>query len=158
VLGQSLNICDASTGEIIAVHTITQEKGRLIKSKSHSRQQSQALESLKQEVILLLNHQHAHDFIEKISQQYPRYQKEQFSLIKKLAITHGAVLHLAFEKCITEKLYSANSLRDLIDYYTLAHLEHSKEAMKNEASHVEIAVQKGDIQKYLQIIGDTGTS
>ncbi len=32
-----LKICDPSTGEIIAVHTISQEKRRLIKNRNHSR-------------------------------------------------------------------------------------------------------------------------
>ncbi|RVT57196.1 transposase [Niallia taxi] len=51
-----LKICNPSTGEIIAVHSISQDKGRLVKNRNHSRERSKSLELLRQEQIDLLAH------------------------------------------------------------------------------------------------------
>ncbi|MEK4670665.1 hypothetical protein MKX82_25220 [Niallia sp. FSL R7-0271] len=60
-------ICDPSTGEIIAEHSISQDKGRLVKNKNHSRERSKSLALLRQELIAFLAHDKATNYIDKVS-------------------------------------------------------------------------------------------
>lgn len=148
-----LKICDPSTGEVIADHTISLEKGRLIKNRNHSRERSTSLEVMKQELITLLAHDKAKVYIEKISTDYGRYRRDQFSLIKKVAQENAEWAHLALEKCIDENLYSANAFRDVVDFLRRTKLDQPMKLEENRKLPVDIAVQTRDMDEYLQLMG-----
>ncbi len=149
----SLKICDPSTGEVIADHPISLEKGRLIKNRNHSRERSTSLEVMKQELITLLAHDKAKDYIDKISTDYGRYRRDQFSLIKKVAQENAEWTHLALEKCINENLYSANAFRDVVDFLHRTKLDQPIKLEENRKLPVDIAVQTRNMDEYLQLMG-----
>ncbi len=153
IAGNLLKICDPSTGEIMAEHTLSEEKGRLVKNRNHSRERSTSLELLKQELVTLLAHDNAADYIEKISKDYGRYRRDQFALIKKVVQEHTEWAHLALEKCIDENLYSANAFRDVVEFLRRIKPEQPL-AMKEDIKFpVGITVQTRDMNEYLQLMG-----
>lgn len=149
----SLKICDPSTGEIIAEHTISKEKGKLIKNRNHSRERSKSLDLLRQELITLLAHEKATHYIERISEDYGRYRRDQFTLIKKVVQDNSGWIHLALEKCIDENLYSANAFRDVVEFLRRTETDMPPKAEEDIKPTVEIAVHTRDLDEYLQLMG-----
>ena len=148
-----LKICDPATGEIIQKHPISSEKGKLIKDRGHSRERSKSLESLKQEVLDILSHKMAADFIHRIDEEYGRYRRDQYIILKKTAQQHPRWIHLALEKCIDENLFSANSFRDVLEFLVRTGIEEPLVPEDNVKPLVEIAVQTRDMDAYLQLMG-----
>lgn len=154
IIEDSLKICDSSTGEVLAEHSISRERGKLIKNRNHSRERSKSIDLLKQEVITLLAHDKAVSFIERISKDYARYRRDQFTLIKKTALENKEWIHLALEKCIDEGLYSANTFRDVVSFLRRTALDQHQNSEHKEKIQLEIAVQTRDMTQYLQLMGD----
>ena len=149
-----LKICDPSTGEIIAEHSISQDKGRLVKNRNHSRERSKSLDLLRQELIALLAHEKATNYIDKVSKDYGRYRRDQFTLIKKVAQENKEWVHLALEKCIDEGLYSANSFRDVVGFLKQTSLEQQHRIIEeSDKIPVDIEVQTRGMDQYLQLMG-----
>lgn len=149
-----LKICDPSTGEIIAEHSISQDKGRLVKNRNHSRERSKSLDLLRQELIALLAHDNATNYIDKVSKDYGRYRRDQFTLIKKVAQENKEWVHLALEKCINEGLYSANSFRDVVGFLKQTSLDQQHRIIEeSDKIPVDIDVQTRGMDQYLQLMG-----
>lgn len=47
IVAGCLKVCDPATGEIIQEHTVSDEKGKLIKDRGHARERSRSLDSLR---------------------------------------------------------------------------------------------------------------
>lgn len=56
-------------------------------------------------------------FLEEIHLRYPRYIRDQLQLIKKAANDYKPFIQQALDKCIEQKLWSANDLRDLAEHF-----------------------------------------
>lgn len=153
VIDHSLKICDSTTGEIIAEHIISQEKGKLVKNRNHSRERSKSLDLLRQELITLLGNDKGIDYIEKISKDYGRYRRDQFTLIKKVAQENTEWVHLALGKCIEEKLFSANAFRDVVEFLRRTAPKPTQITEESNKISVDIAVQTRDMGEYLQLMG-----
>jgi Integrase core domain len=156
IADQLLKICDSSTGEIIAEHFISPDKGKLIKNRNHSRERSKSLDLLKQEVISLLAHDQAACYIEKISNEYGRYRRDQYTLIKKVAQDNTGWIQPALEKCMEENLYSANNFRDVVSFLKRSAPEQhqiSEQGGTQENIPLELAVQTRSMREYLQLMG-----
>lgn len=153
IVDQVLKICDFSTGEIIAEHTISLDKGKLIKNRNHSRERSKSLDILKQELITLLAHTKAIDYIEKISTEYGRYRRDQFTLIKKVAQENAEWVDLALTKCLEENLYSANAFRDVVDFLKRTNLDLPVNMGEINKVSLDIAVQTRGMEEYLHLMG-----
>lgn len=95
----------------------------------------------------------AKDYIDKISTDYGRYRRDQFSLIKKVAQENAEWTHFALEKCINENLYSANAFRDVVDFLQRTKLDQPMKLEENRKLQVDIAVQTRNMDEYLQLMG-----
>ena len=153
IVDSLLKICDVSTGEILAEHTISPEKGKLIKNKNHIRERSKSLEQLKQELIQLLAHDNAVDYIERINIDYGRYRRDQFTLMKKVVQENNELVHPALEKCINENLYSANAFRDVVDFLRRTKPDQPDNTENEVKVQVDIGVHTRDMTEYLQLMG-----
>jgi transposase len=153
IVDHSLKIYDSSTGEVFAEHTISQEKGRLVKNRNHSRERSKSLDLLRKELVTLLAHDKALNYIEKISNDYGRYRRDQFVLIKKVAQENTEWVHPALEKFIEENLYSANAFRDVVEFLIRTASDHPQKTEERDKIPVNIAVQTRDMSEYLQLMG-----
>lgn len=148
-----LKVCDPSTGEVIQEHKVSLEKGKLIKDRGHSRERSRTLDTLKQEVLDLLQHEKAADFILRIDKDYGRYRRDQYVILKKTAQLHPSWIHMALEKCMEENLISANSFRDVVNFLVRTVIEEPLSPEVIEKPLAEIAVETRDMDAYLQLMG-----
>ena len=125
----------------------------MIKNRNHSRERSKSLDLLRQELITLLAHEKATHYIERISEDYGRYRRDQFTLIKKVVQDNSGWIHLALEKCIDENLYSANAFRDVVEFLRRTETDMPPKAEEDIKPTVEIAVHTRDLDEYLQLMG-----
>lgn len=103
-------------GEPICEHRVSSGRGLLIQSKSHTRDRSSALDSIQKDLSMKLLGR-ADDFLQAIRSEKTRYSRDQFRLIQSLLDQYGtnAVLE-AVDFCRHSKLFSANTLKDYLEY------------------------------------------
>lgn len=153
--GQNLKILAPHTGEILTEHTISIEKGKLIKNVNHGRDRSTSLEQLQQDVLTLFPFEGAAQYIQDVCHTYGRYRRDQLLLFQKVARESPEWISKAIEKCIQEKLHSANEFRDVVAYFKRT----KKETVIEAAVEVElkqpvtIMVQTRDLQEYIHRMG-----
>jgi transposase len=113
-------------GEKIAEHQISKEKGKLIKSRSHSRDRSKGIEETKQTVITRFeNRDDAKTYVDEICLRYNRYRRDQLAILLAVVKEDSELINQALSICMKEKLFSANDFRDVVNY------------LKNTANTVE---------------------
>lgn len=153
--GNVLKIIVPLTGELLAEHTISLEKGKLIKNRNHQRDRSTSLNELQQNVLTLFPYEEAEPYIQQVCDTYGRYRRDQLLLFQKVATESPEWISVALEKCIKEKLYSANEFRDVVQ-----HLKQIKETaitkpiirLKDQPS-ITIPVQTRDLKAYVDLMG-----
>ena len=152
--GQQLIIVDKSTGEILAKHIISLEKGKLIKNPNHARDRSRTIDMLKQHVLTLFpSEEISSQYIEEICHTYGRYRRDQLLLLQKVAEENPEWVPIALEKCIREKLYSANEFRDVVDYLKRQRLKPILDIPVESTKSVSISVETRDLKAYIQRMG-----
>lgn len=147
-------IVDSITGEILAKHSISLEKGKLIKNRNHERDRSKSIEILKQHVISLFpNEDESKQFIDEICHTYGRYRRDQLLILQKIAEEDSQWIPLALKKCLNEKLYSANAFRDVVDYLKQQPLNPIPEIIRPSTKTVSIPVETRDFSTYIMRMG-----
>lgn len=142
--------------KLIAKHELSHAKGQLIRNSNHQRDRSRAIEELKEYVIKQFKDQElAKDYIQELMQLYPRYRREQLSLINKATKDYSHFVNEALEKCMIEKLFSANAFIDVAK-----HLFHIKEEVftvtpkkKISSQYSNIKVETRPLDSYAEILG-----
>lgn len=153
IVADCLKVCDPATGEIIQEHTLSDEKGKLIKDRGHARERSKSLDSLRQEVLSLLGSDQAELFLQKIDLEYGRYRRDQYVILKKTIEKNPVLAQSTLEKCIEEKLFSANSFRDIVSFFIRTGVAESSAPVVSAKPLIEIAVETRDMDAYLQLMG-----
>ena len=153
--GQKLKILAPHTGEILAEHTISLDKGKLIKNLNHGRDRSTSLDQLQRNVLTLFPHEGAEQYIQDVCHTYGRYRRDQLLLFQKVAIESPEWIPGAIEKCIQEKLYSANEFRDVVAYFKRTKIEPEQltTVVKETKESLTIAVQTRDLNEYIHRMG-----
>ncbi|WP_077600838.1 IS21 family transposase [Oceanobacillus sojae] len=113
-----LIIREESNGAIIAKHTLSIEKGKLIQDSQHTRDRSKGIAAYIETVSTYFdNKEMASDFLQEIHQRYPRYIRDQLSLILKVSKTVTRERrNQALEECVARKIYSATEFRDVVEF------------------------------------------
>jgi transposase len=144
-------------GEPIAEHQICNEKGKLIKNRSHSRDRSKGIEDMKQNVINSFEKtDEANLFVEEIHLRYNRYRRDQFSILLSVIKKDSTLINHALSICIREKLFSANDFRDVVNY--LKNTAHSNERANDSISRPTLSDYKYEVttrslSTYTSILG-----
>lgn len=152
---EKLIIIEPTTGEILAKHTISLEKGKLIKNTNHARDHTESLDMLKQRVLHLFpTGEASRQYIDEICQRYKRYRRDQLLILQRVAENDPHWIPMALEKCIREKLYSANAFQDVVNYLKLQESNPILEIQVNSTKLVSsIAVETRDFNTYIQRMG-----
>jgi len=114
---------DAKTDEWLAGHNISYSKGRLVSlPKNMERFHETKYEALKAKVLTAFGEvPGAEAFIAEIMQRYPRYIRDQLSIIAKCQEHYQqAEVARALCYCREKELFSANDLRDTLEYFRQA--------------------------------------
>lgn len=111
-----LIIKDKMFGRIIAIHQLSLEKGKLIQDKNHLRNRDKRIT----ELIDFISDKFEHSlkvktYLLKIKSKYPRYSRDQLSVIKQLVETKPMeVLAKTLDICVENNLISANEFKDVL--------------------------------------------
>jgi transposase len=113
---------DPQTGELLAEHTLeTRQKGRLITlPRNADRYRETAYGELKDKVISkFCGYAPAAAYVEQIIVKYPRYIRDQLSLISRLQEKYQLPnLMKAIDYCTERELFSATDLKDTLAYFS----------------------------------------
>ena len=114
-----LQIIFMETGEIVAPHTLSLEKGKLIRNRNHLRDHSQKITRLMEEVVGLLKNTDATLLLAGIHEAKPRYVRDQLELIRCKLINKGQeTIDQALAFCLKNTLYSAVDFCDALTYFS----------------------------------------
>ena len=145
-------------GEVLARHALSLEKGQLIKNRNHQRDRSKGIEAFKDTVIRQFQDaQLASMYINQVSDIYPRYRRDQLTTLQKATRDYTTVIDKALQKCVDEKLFSANDFMDVAKYLSLRVADSSTAPVKNTNTEgrvcLDIEVDIRPISKYTDILG-----
>lgn len=119
VLDDILIISELETKKELARHTLSQEKGKLIKNNNHSRDRSKGIDKYIETVSALFNNPvGAKEWLEIIRQEKPRYIRDQLQAIQKsIDGVDVSAAELALDYCLKNGLFSALDFRDAVDHF-----------------------------------------
>lgn len=144
-------------GEILAKHQISNEKGKLIQNRNHTRDRSKGVEELKQSIILRFENQvDALTYINEICLRYGRYRKDQLTLLQRVIKEEKEWIDQELKKCISEKLFSANDFRDVVNYLKKISMESVQlinGGTRVQSSKTKIKVTTRSLSTYTSILG-----
>ena len=154
--GQELVILHKITGDEIARHTLSLEKGKLIKNRNHGRDREKTLQKYRTAMIDLFEQEEvAILFIDKITEKYKRYVRDQFMVLEKSIQTFPQERDAALAHCIENELWSANDFRDVAAYlnqHRPGDIPKGIESISSTASS-GIQVSTRSISEYVKILG-----
>ena len=117
----TVSFYDSKTGEELAVHNIERnQKGRLVSLPRNVERFSETkYDELRIKVTAgFCGFQAATYFIERIIEKYPRYVRDQLSIIRRAQEKYSLQeLINAINYCIERELFSATDLRDTLEYF-----------------------------------------
>ena len=141
---------------LLAKHQLSYAKGQLIRNNDHKREKSKAISELKDKAInLFKNKSMAKEYIGEILNLYPRYRRDQLSLIIKSSRNYSDLMDEALTKCQKEKLFSANDFLNVCKYISRIKGEKISPVIAsktiNKYSHIKVTTRSLD--SYTEILG-----
>ena len=103
-------------GVLIARHRIPAGRGQIVVNKNHLRDRSSSIKEQCDHMATLFTDQNAISlFLSMLRARYPRYMREQLASMSGCILKYGQVAaDAALEKCVKNKLYSANNFEAFI--------------------------------------------
>ena len=119
VEGDKLIIRDLIDNFIITDHTISKEKGVLVKNNNHRRDTTTKLDAVHDSLWKRFNSAEEADiFLTQIRRLKPRYARDQFALIGKTLDVHEQItVWKALNYCLTHSLFSGVEFRNAAEYF-----------------------------------------
>jgi len=113
-----LIIYDPKTGEEITKHSISYEKGKLIKNNAHRRDMSKKISEYVEHILTLLPQTlQARVFVDKLREFKSRYIRDQLQILEKnIKGVDNSLITKALKYCLKQKLYSAIDFSDTLKY------------------------------------------
>lgn len=112
---QTIKLFDQQTGALVAEHIISLEKGQLVRNNNHLRDHSAKAEQLFENTLTILGGQsETRAMLEGIRLEKPRYVREQYLILQKMATLFPEETILeAFHYCLERQLYCAADCLDI---------------------------------------------
>lgn len=146
---------DSSTGEFLVEHELeTGRVGRLVQiPRNADRFRETKYDSLKVKVLEgFAGLEQAEMYIERIMKRYPRYIRDQLSIINKAQGVYGKnELKAALNYCIERDLFSATDFRDTLEYFSQESdsERYSKPNVQLPVKYSMVTAQQRDISAYI---------
>lgn len=116
----TVSFYDSENGDLLAAHDIYYGVGKGVGLRRNAeRFKETKYEALKGTVLTCFeNIPEAGVYVERIIEKYPRYVRDQLSIIRKTQELYAkSELERALVYCVERELYSANDLRDTLEYF-----------------------------------------
>ncbi|MBM7573734.1 IS21 family transposase [Aquibacillus albus] len=129
-----LTIISNETGEIIAKHDISIERGKLIQDRVHTRDRSKGIDSFIVAVSdKFPDSNKALSYLSEIRKSYPRYIRDQLQLVSKQCDKHDKhIIQEALSACLHMNLYSASEFIDMIEHVKRQRLKYVQAPIDND--------------------------
>jgi len=152
-----MDIVNIKTSEIIASHSISDRKGKLIQLKHQERIKDKSIDEIYQKVLLELGDTElSRELIDSIRKIKPRYVRDQYGIIlKEIKKYEEPIIEEAIEYCVKRQLYSAVIFKDALVYISGRKLEISNEKIYKPANlnvplkYQGLKPQTRDITEYI---------
>jgi len=114
-----LMIYDIETGEQLASHKISLDKGRLISNNNHKRDHSARIFEIYQDTLANMGGSEiAAAFLDGIRQEKPRYIRDQYNLITRTITNYPPeVISKALKHCVERRIFSAVEFKTALEYF-----------------------------------------
>jgi transposase len=151
---------DVKTQELLAEHKICEDVGKLVRlAKNVDRFKETRYNALMIKVRKgFENVARADEYIRRIAEKYPRYVRDQLSIISLMQERFGrAELSNALDYCFERELYSATDFRDTLEYFKRAEPEaqiskESKIPLVLPAKYTVVRAQTRPVSAYNAVI------
>ena len=123
--GQTIKLFEQQTGALVAEHTISLEKGQLVRNNNHLRDHSAKVRQLFENTLTILGgHPETRAMLEGIRLEKPRYVREQYLIMQKMATLFSEEIILeALSYCLERQLYCAADCLDIAGWLEQGHVE-----------------------------------
>lgn len=161
-----LSFVDPVTGEKIAQHMLSEKKGQLIQDRAHTRNWQRGIPEMTEHIIhQCQNLEVAKTYCQALTERYPRYIRDQLTLILNLLETHGSdKVGQAMEFCQEMDTYSANDLKHSLNYLfetplrdplpkTIHPLDSIPVDGQTRRQLTQLSIEKRTLQSYQQLLG-----
>lgn len=160
ISNKDLVILNEMNGEEITRHRLSFEKGKLIKKTNHGRDFSVSIQKYKDAMIALFEDElSAILFIDKVIETHKRYARDQFIVLEKAVKAFPEEREAALQKCLDERLWSANDFRDVSKFLS-THTQNSlldepplPSSVSLKPSASSITVPTRSLSDYTKLIG-----
>lgn len=162
--GKLMIRCDQPDGPLIAVHTISYEKGQLIQDRQHTRDRSKGItEWIHTLSTEFQNTQAALSYLQRLHVTYPRYIRDQLQIVASVVRQHKtSIVSEALETCMKRNMYSANDFRDvaiaLEKREGFPSLEFVPSPLSSSPVVPQVQVEKRPLQEYIAVLKGTNES
>ena len=146
---------DSESGELLASHDICYGVGKGVGlPKNAERFKETKYEALKIKVLQWFEDiPHAAVYIERIVEKYPRYVRDQLSIIKKAQELYTKPeLGRALVYCTERDLYSANDLRDTLEYFRREEPQAAAVSIKLPVKYSAVRVEIRPLSAYNDLL------
>lgn len=115
----TLVIYDKETNTELAKHTLSQEKGKLVKNNNHGRDHSKGIDKYIETISALFSDPlRAKILLDTIRAQKPRYIRDQLQAIQKsMTDADELVITKALDFCLKHKLFNATDFGDAVNHF-----------------------------------------
>ncbi|RMG23080.1 MAG: IS21 family transposase [Methanobacteriota archaeon] len=143
----------------VARHVKSPLKGQKIAMRGHFREDSKSIERLREEVFGLHALPGWSEFLEKNTQTFPRYRRDQYLDAKKYFSDNidEEILALALDFCLENQTYSYKNLKDSYDYFAKEGKGTVSEGFvlkQVDTKHESVSVEKRSVTEYMQIVSE----
>ena len=148
---------------MIAEHTISLERGKLIKSTDHRRNKEDSIDRLQEKLLDIIGHEWLPYLLE-VRKRKSRYYRDHLQLLKQLTETYSPVMiEDAICYCIVSELFSIVDVKDACQYLEAESAILPQEPLitpKIQLLHnqgiLNVTTQKRDIHEYIAVGGGSG--
>ena len=142
-------------GELLAKHKICREHGKLICINHAERETNTKLNIMIEQVLELLGGStDAKDYLKRIASAFPRYQRDQLVLLKKVCKEHNdSEIKTALNYCISKEIFNATEFRDTLLFFKSEQPKITGLNSQLPLQYAVVKIQSREINCYSRIYG-----
>ena len=153
-----LMIFDMETGEQLASHKLSFDKGRLISNNNHKRDHSAKIAEIYQNTLANMGGSEiAAAFLNGIRKEKPRYIRDQYNLVTRTITNYSSeIISQALDHCMERRIFSAVEFKTALEYFAQQQNSSSPESVLDTSAiplAYRIKTETRNIGEYAAIYG-----
>ena len=152
---QKISFFDTENGSLVEAHHLNDGIGQCVRHSNPNRDRGSNLKAIKEKVFNgFKGDEKAISYAKRIMEIKPRYVRDQFGLIIKLQEDYSNVeMTKGINYCIERSLYSANDLKDTLEYFKKKKPEPVIRSTSIPVKYRVVIAQERSIDSYTKLYG-----